>query len=166
MITRTTCRVCDGPLEDVFSLGEQYVSNFLDPSEPDGVKAPLDLVLCKQCTLLQLRHTVPANAMYANYWYRSGTNKTMRDALADIAHTAERLVRLDSGNVVLDIGCNDGTLLASYETEDIFRIGFDPATNLRGFSGKVADWVVSDFFTAEKYGVATGRPKIITSIAM
>jgi NDP-4-keto-2,6-dideoxyhexose 3-C-methyltransferase len=123
VITRTTCRVCEGSLESVFSLGEQYVSNFLSPQQPDGPKAPLELVLCGRCKLLQLRHTVPGETMYQNYWYRSGTNQTMRNALADIANTAERLMNLQTGESVLDIGCNDGTLLASYKTQGIFRIG-------------------------------------------
>jgi len=170
VITRNTCRVCDGRFDPVLSLGEQYVSNFLLPEQPDGVKAPLELVLCKRCTLLQLRHTVPGDAMYQNYWYRSGTNQTMRNALADIANTSERLMNLRAGESVLDIGCNDGTLLASYETKGIFRIGFDPAANLAASSRKVADRVVSGFFAAEQFDrdpvLKTCRPKIVTSIAM
>jgi NDP-4-keto-2,6-dideoxyhexose 3-C-methyltransferase len=167
MITRTTCRVCEGPLQDVFSLGEQYVSNFLSPGEPDGVKAPLDLVLCTQCTLLQLRHTVPADAMYQNYWYRSGTNQTMRDALADIASIAEQLIDLQIGDTVLDIGCNDGTLLSSYKTKGLIRIGFDPASNLASISKRVATLIIEDFFTAENYApIDYFKPMIVTSIAM
>jgi NDP-4-keto-2,6-dideoxyhexose 3-C-methyltransferase len=170
VIIRDTCRVCDGQFDPVLSLGEQYVSNFLLPEQPDGVKAPLELVLCKRCTLLQLRHTVPGEAMYQNYWYRSGTNQTMRNALADIANTSERLMNLRAGEAVLDVGCNDGTLLASYETKSIFRIGFDPAANLAASSRKVADRVVSGFFEAEEFerdpDLNTRRPKIVTSIAM
>ena len=170
MITRTTCRVCNSPFDSVLSLGEQYVSNFLPPTEDDGIKAPLELVLCRRCSLLQLRHTVPCNSMYQNYWYRSGTNQTMRDALADIAHTAELMMLLYTGDAVLDIGCNDGTLLASYKTPGIFRIGFDPAENLAPLSQKVADVVVTDFFTAESFlsnpDVKHYRPNIVTSIAM
>jgi NDP-4-keto-2,6-dideoxyhexose 3-C-methyltransferase len=170
VIIRNTCRVCGGRFDPVLSLGEQYVSNFLSPEQPDGVKAPLELVLCKRCTLLQLRHTVPGDAMYQNYWYRSGTNQTMRNALADIANTSERLMNLRAGEAVLDIGCNDGTLLASYETKGIFRIGFDPAANLAASSRKVADRVVSSFFAAEEFDrdpdLNTCRPKIVTSIAM
>jgi NDP-4-keto-2,6-dideoxyhexose 3-C-methyltransferase len=165
VITRISCRVCDGLFEPVLSLGEQYVSNFLKPNEPDGLKAPLDLVLCKQCSLLQLRHTV-SSEMYQNYWYRSGTNQTMRTALADITNTVEKLVGLRAGDHVLDIGCNDGTLLSSYKTKNIVRIGFDPAENLAVFSRKIADTIVSDFFTAEKYHWSFGTPKIVTSIAM
>ncbi len=170
MTIRTTCRVCKGTLEPVFSLGEQYVSNFLSPQQPDGPKAPLELALCCRCKLLQLRHTVPGEMMYQNYWYRSGTNQTMRTALADIANTAERLINLRKGESVLDIGCNDGTLLASYRTNGIYRIGFDPAENLAVFSRKVADKLVTGFFESEAfYGdpeLSRNRPKVVTSIAM
>jgi NDP-4-keto-2,6-dideoxyhexose 3-C-methyltransferase len=170
MKTRTTCRVCNSSLESIFSLGDQYVSNFLTPEQPDGPKAPLELVLCSRCRLLQLRHTVPADAMYKNYWYRSGTNQTMRDALADIAKKAESLMHLREGDAVLDIGCNDGTLLASYETDGIYRIGFDPAENLAVFSRKIADTLVTGFFESEDFDdnpkLKGRRPKVVTSIAM
>lgn len=166
---RTTCRVCEGSLEPIFSLGEQYISNFLSPQQPDGPKAPLELTLCCRCKLLQLKHTVPGE-FYQHYWYRSGTNQTMRSALADIANTAEGLMNLQAGDAVLDIGCNDGTLLASYKTHGIYRIGFDPAENLAVFSRKVADRVVSGFFESEAFhrepDLKSRRPKIVTSIAM
>ena len=108
--------------------------------------------------------------MYQNYWYRSGTNQTMRTALADIANTAEQLVRLQPGDAVLDIGCNDGTLLSSYKTPGIYRIGFDPAENLAVHSQRVADRVVTNFFSSEEFHLDPRlknlRPKIVTSIAM
>ncbi len=154
----------------ILSLGEHYVSNFLAPGEADGTKAPLELALCRRCHLLQLKHTVPAEHMYRNYWYRSGTNKTMRDALADIANTGEQLIHLQDGDSVLDIGCNDGTLLASYETGGLYKIGFDPAENLVSLSRQVADCVVPSFFEAEAFrrdpSLAARRPKLVTSIAM
>jgi len=141
----------------------------LSPQQPDGAKAPLELALCCRCKLLQLQHTVPAE-FYQHYWYRSGTNQTMRTALADIATMAERLINLRAGDAVLDIGCNDGTLLASYQTHGIYRIGFDPAENLAAFSRKVADRVVSGFFESETFhrepDLEGRRPRIVTSIAM
>src|ERR1041385_858349 len=94
MLTRRTCRVCEGDLTPVLSLGNHYVSDFILPGGGDGVASPLDVVLCRRCCLLQLRHTVPGELMYRNYWYRSGTNQTMRDALADIAQKAEALIHL------------------------------------------------------------------------
>ena len=170
MKTRTNCRVCEGPLESILSLGNHFVSDFPKPGDPDGVRAPLELVLCRQCWLLQLKHTVPAEAMYRNYWYRSGTNKTMREALADIANTAETLIHLRPGETVLDIGCNDGTLLSSYKTGGLYKIGFDPASNMARYSQAVADHVVVGFFEAAAFQreapLANRRPKVVTSIAM
>lgn len=170
MKTRTSCRVCEGSLDAILSLGEHYVSDFIMPGEKDGVKAPLELVLCRRCRLLQLKHTVPAETMYRNYWYRSGTNKTMKDALADIANKTELLIHLRPGDAVLDIGCNDGTLLDSYKAGGIYKIGFDPAENMEQYSKKVADKIVVDFFNMETFSrdheLNNKKPKIVTSIAM
>ena len=170
MKTWTSCRVCRNSVHPILSLGDQYVSTFLAPGEPDGPKAPLELVLCSQCRLLQLRHTVPSEMMYQNYWYRSGTNQTMRDALGDISRAATKLVQLKARDSVLDIGCNDGTLLGSYAMSGVYRIGFDPAQNLAVFSREVADKVVVGFFDADRFlgepDLRGLRPKVVTSIAM
>ena len=170
MIVRTDCRVCQAALEPILSLGDHYVSDFPDPDAPDGARAPLDLMLCTRCRLLQLRHTVPAEFMYRNYWYRSGTNATMRAALADIATKGEALAHLQPGDSVLDVGCNDGTLLGSFTTPRLFRIGFDPAENVAPSARAVADAVVIGFFAEESFraqpALADRRPRLVTSIAM
>jgi NDP-4-keto-2,6-dideoxyhexose 3-C-methyltransferase len=167
---RSHCRVCAGGLDTVLSLGEQYVSDFPLPHEPDGILAPLVLCRCRQCSLIQLEHTVPSERLYRNYWYQSGTNATMRRALADITHKAEVLIQLQPGDTVLDIGANDGTLLASYSTRDVFKVGFDPAENLAPLGTQVADEMVVDFFSAAAFrdrpSLRDRRPKIVTSIAM
>jgi 2-polyprenyl-3-methyl-5-hydroxy-6-metoxy-1,4-benzoquinol methylase len=170
IITRTTCRVCEGALQPILSLGEHYVSDFIEPGASDGTKAPLELVLCRRCRLLQLKHTVPGDTMYRNYWYRSGTNQTMRTALADIANKAEHLAHLKGGDAVLDIGCNDGTLIAAYKIGGIHKIGFDPAENLAQYSRKIVDHLVVGYFESWSFfsnpELATHRPKVVTSIAM
>ncbi|HLC19644.1 MAG TPA: hypothetical protein VJK72_01910, partial [Candidatus Nanoarchaeia archaeon] len=115
--TRTTCRVCySDKLKPVFSLGDLYVSNFVAKEDMHKqVKAPLELIFCEHCTLLQLKHTAPQELLYSGfYWYRSGVTETMKKALRDITSTVEKKVKLNSGDVVLDIGSNDGTLLLTY----------------------------------------------------
>jgi SAM-dependent methyltransferase len=108
--------------------------------------------------------------MYQEYWYRSGTNQTMRDALADISGAASKLLQIKAGDSVLDIGCNDGTLLGSYTVPGLYKIGFDPAQNLAVLSRKVADKVLVGFFDAERFlsdpDLGKLRPKVVTSIAM
>ena len=54
----------------------------------------------------------------------------MRDGLRDVSSTIEKMVNLKSNDVVLDIGANDGTLLASFEDPNLIKIGCEPANNL------------------------------------
>jgi NDP-4-keto-2,6-dideoxyhexose 3-C-methyltransferase len=172
---RITCRSCGSQsLVPVLSLGEQFVSTFID--EPaDGArvpKAPLELVLCDPssggCSLLQLRHTVPADLMFKQYWYRSGINRSMTLALQDIAASAEHLIPLSEGDIVVDIGCNDGTLLRSYKTTGLKLIGFEPATNLVPLAEMGTTKVINDYFKVGSYRkhFPATKAKVITSIAM
>jgi len=166
------CRSCGNKrLVPILSLGTMYVSNFVDAPGEKLVKAPLDLVLCNgknSCSLLQLRHTVALGLMYRNYWYKSGMNKTMVDALADIANKAEQLVELEEEEVVLDIGCNDGTLLRSYGKKGIKLAGFEPAVNLLPYAEKGTTKIINDFFSSKEFKrhFRNQKAKIVTSIAM
>lgn len=168
------CRACGSEkLEPILSLGKLFVSDFLGDDEVDkGVKAPLELVLCNVanggCGLLQLKHTVSDEALYRTYWYLSGTNKTMIDELRGIARVAKELVSLKRGDIVLDVGANDGTLLCGYETKGIVRVGFEPAKNLAKYNRKGTDKIFDDFFNYEAFNKEFGgaKAKIITAIAM
>src|SRR3989338_5763908 len=118
------CRVCRSPdLRSLYSLGDLYVSNFVkDLSE--GIKAPLDLVMCDHCHLVQLRDTAPQELLYARfYWYRSGVTETMKKALRDITESIEQRVNLKAGDIVMDIGSNDGTMLRTYVVPGIVKVG-------------------------------------------
>jgi hypothetical protein len=178
LVTRNFCRICGSKaLTPVLSLGDQYIAGaFADPKGKPPVqrRIPLDLVRCdpsldqKACGLVQLKHSVPPNILYRSYWYRSGINQTMRDNLAGIAHHAEATVELQSGDLVIDIGCNDGTLLKSYRAQGLRLLGFDPATNIIEYARAAGIPVVNDFFSAVNLRAVHPheKPKVITSIAM
>ena len=173
-LTRTTCRLCgSGHLREVFSLGDQYINDFV-PFERigQGLRAPLELVMCGKCSLLQLRHTAPQELLYArHYWYRSGVTDTMRRALREITQEIESMVQLREGEVVLDIGANDGTLLGSYTAKGIRRVGCEPANNLVEMLKQNADFVTHDFWDYDRYQALArqwggGQAKVITAIGM
>jgi NDP-4-keto-2,6-dideoxyhexose 3-C-methyltransferase len=163
---RTTCRSCEsGRLQGVLDLGNLYVSNFADvPDSARWPRVPLDLILCEECGLAQLRHTTPAEWLYSHYWYKSGISATMRAALGDIARKAAHFAGLHEGDSVLDIGCNDGTLLRSYGYDDVRRVGFEPAENLACEAAAGTDRIVPDFFSAGP--IAGEKFRVVTSIAM
>ena len=166
--TRSTCRVCDSvKLKSLYSLGELYISNFL-PKGEEGPKAPLEMVLCENCSLVQLRHTAPQELLYRRfYWYRSGVTETMRNALRDLAAMVEKSTQLKRGDIVLDIGSNDGTLLRSYTVPGLRTIGVEPATNLAQEGRKDLTHFISDFWSLGVYeAVASEKAKVITAIGM
>ncbi len=177
--TRTTCRVCDGlELSPLFSLGEHWVSDFVAKERIHaGIKAPIELVLCERCGLVQLKHTAPQELLYSrHYWYKSSTTQTMFDALRDITRAIEERVPLDPGDVVCDLGSNDGTLLRSYETGGIIKVGVEPAVNLAEEGAEGLDGFINDFWSAEAFGeymdqldhgrIRHVKAKVITAIGM
>lgn len=167
---RSTCRSCGhGDLQDILSLGEQYLSDFVE--EEKGLVAPLDLVICHVetggCGLVQLRHTVKRDLLYRQYWYKSGVNETMVKHLHEIAASAAYQVGLQPGEKVVDIGCNDGTLLRGYRTEAT-TIGFEPAANLVEEARQGTEDVVQDYFSYEAWEGRYGgdKARVVTAIAM
>lgn len=154
------CRVCGSKLQTVFDLGDMELIGFLPPDVPPMPKYPLELCQCTGCGLVQLRHSVNPDEMYRNYWYHSGTNEQMVHHLHGIAKAAQRFTTLQDFDVVVDIGCNDGTLLDGY-ADDVVKAGFDPS-NIKPNN---ADYFVHDFFSAEKMPDLP-QAKIVTSIAM
>ena len=173
LITQESCRVCNSiKLKPIMSLGNQYLINFTDSQSENILTAPLDLVLCNKkdggCGLLQLKHTVPGELMYREFWYKSGVNQSMKDALADIVMKAESLVDLRDGGNVIDIGANDGTLLRQYKNKNLKLIGFEPAKNLVEDAKQGTSKIINDFFSYEKFieEFPNQKSKVITSIAM
>jgi hypothetical protein len=178
--TRTTCRICgSAALTPVMDLGDQCIAGAFRPPEASGMpepRLPLQLVRCdpaqdpSACGLLQLRHTVPGSVLYSSYWYRSGINRSMTENLHEIAREAVAAVGgLRPGDLVIDVGCNDGTLLDGYRdvAPDITLLGMDPSDVARYAVAKGYD-VINDFFSHEALAAWSPERKarVITGIAM
>lgn len=128
---------------------------------PEG---PLNVVVCDDCELVQLKHTFDLEEMYGDsYGYRSSLNKSMVDHLTEKARRLES--RLSDGDTVLDIGSNDGTFLKAF-TKDLYRIGFDPVAKFKKYYYEPIEFQ-AQFFSPLAYGRAWRKPpNLITSIAM
>jgi hypothetical protein len=140
-------------------FGEQAIAGVFPPrGSGESPQWPLELVRCSPtsggdaCGLLQLRHSVDSSLLYDSYWYRSGINRTMTDNLHQIATRAASLVGgLHEGDLVLDIGCNDGTLLDGYQDADatttgVEYLGIDPSDVTR-YAVEKGYTVVNDLFS-------------------
>ncbi|XOB40749.1 MAG: class I SAM-dependent methyltransferase [Candidatus Nealsonbacteria bacterium] len=171
-----TCCACGAKnLIPILSLGNIYPSCFVESSNTGVSKAPLDIVLCNAnsggCGLLQLRHTVDRDLLYRKgYWYRSAINETMKSELADIVEKAVQIRDLYTGDIVLDIGCNDGTMLRFYrgKVKRLKLVGFDPAKDLVQYAQVGTTKIFNDYFNTNNFKKEFGnqKVKIITAISM
>lgn len=164
------CRVSGSDhLIPVLNLGYQYLTGVFPKSAEQAVtRGPLELVLCPESGLLQLRHSYEQSEMYGeNYGYRSGLNQSMVKHLTDKVRNLEKMIDLKPGDVVLDIGSNDATTLKAYLSSGIHRIGIDPTGKRFAQYYPAEIKLVPDFFSAEAYrSVETSPARIVTSIAM
>jgi NDP-4-keto-2,6-dideoxyhexose 3-C-methyltransferase len=145
MITITTCRSCGSDeLREVLDLGDQYLSDFREDNAIPP-KYPLLAVLCEECYLVQLKHSVPQPEMYhENYGFKSGVSDSIKKDLDSVVTEAFQWV--NNPKTWLDIACNDGTLL-SFVPKDVYRVGVDPVKFLCEEAQKHAEVIINDYFT-------------------
>ena len=168
------CRICGNRnLERVLDLGEQALTGVFPRSVATLVTVgPLQLVLCQgehACGLLQLAHSFEPGEMYGeNYGYRSGLNPSMVAHLRSKVERIKALNILTAGDIVLDIGANDGTTLRQYERPDCRLVGMDPtgAKFHQYYTDNIK--LIPDFFSGESFQSAFGaeKAKIVTAFSM
>lgn len=169
------CRICGNPhLVQVLDLGEQMLTGVFPRSrEMQVTTGPLRLVKCMgedACGLLQLAHSYDLGEMYGdNYGYRSGLNASMvRHLHAKVARVLG-LVALRAGDLVVDVGANDGTTLGAYpDAIGADLLGIDPTgAKFRQYYKPNVDLCV-DFFTVDT--LRKVRPdkqvRVLTSFSM
>ena len=162
------CRLCgSGKLKAVVKFKPQYVATTLvktNENNPSAqLKAPLTLMLCGKCGLAQLQETMKPDLLYRTYFYRSSVGETMRRDLKTVVGDVLSRVDAKPGDRVLDIGCNDGLMLAMFPPH-LERVGIDPAQNIdRSHHDKSINFV-QDYFPSEK--LSGQKFKVITSTAM
>lgn len=161
------CRVCKNiNLTDVLHLGEQYITSQFPKTLENVPKTTVTLCICNECSLVQLRETPDAAKMYetCEYGYRSGINESMKKHLKEYNEEILSKIQLEKGDVVIDIGSNDSTMLQNYSTE-YRRIGIDP-TGLQ-FKEYYINGVelIPTYFTRGVYTLDK-KAKIVSSISM
>jgi SAM-dependent methyltransferase len=116
--------------------------------------------------MVQIDHTIPKESMFSDYPYVSGTTRTL---VQHFKETAERLTatyRLGTGDLVVDIGSNDGTWLSHYKPLGLRVLGIDPAANIveLALQQGVPTWV--RFFnepTAAEIVAKEGKASLVTA---
>jgi hypothetical protein len=167
------CGICGSiDLAPLLDMGNQPLAERFD----DNRTYPLVLLQCEDCSLVQLSHIVDQQVMFPeNHPYTTGTNASMRKHFGELAKSL--LKDLREGDVVVDIGANDGTFLSGFQNEWVRSDGsnFDGGTlkliavEPTGQARKCRDMHMAtyqDFFTAELAAKITGtwgKAKAVTA---
>ena len=156
-------------MKKLFTFGSHYVSDFLESSDNKvRNQYSLDLFLDETIGAARLQEVAPSDCMWGKYWYRSGINNSMILELKSIAEQITSRMKVQPGDVWLDIACNDGTMF-KFINKDVTKVGIDPCDDsYYAESSKVADCVIQDYFSYEawkKTGIDK-KCKVVTSIAM
>ena len=163
------CRICgSNNLKIVINLGEQYItSRFPNHGDFSTPKTPIELCVCEDCRLLQLYQTVIPSELYEyEYGYRSGISNTMREHLKKYQEEILSVVKLTEGDVIVDIGSNDSTML-QYYSDKFKRIGIDPTgIQFKQYYGNVE--LLPTYFTLENFknNYSDIKCKLVSSISM
>jgi hypothetical protein len=164
----TRCRYCgESRLFEFLSLGDQPPSDsFIREDQIASEKRyPLDVYFCETCSLVQLLDVVPAEEIFDDYVYLASSSKALKNHYAKLTEIITQRFGLRPGDVVVDIGCNDGVLLSGYSLPGLVRVGVEPSkvaviARDSGFN------VVNDFFAASAAGKIVsdyGRAKVVTA---
>jgi len=169
------CRVCGSEnLAPILDLGKHYVSDFVDSPSEQGIKVPLELVLCEEsqggCGLLQMKYSAPPESMWnEQYWYKSGINNTIKNDLLNIVTNIKKLVKLEKDDIVVDIGANDGTMLDFYDSDNSLKlVGFEPSKNVAAEAASKGFEIINNFFNSDDFKkiIPEKKVKVITAISM
>jgi novobiocin biosynthesis protein NovU/D-mycarose 3-C-methyltransferase len=153
---RTHCRTCGSKnLKLILDLGRTaLVNDFLKPEEVANYKIslPLRVVLCPDCSLVQLADTVDPRILYSHYAYVTSTSKTMDTHLNKMMTHLLTTARLGSGSKVLEIASNTGVFLKKFKEQGCEVLGIEPAGNIADVALATAIPTRKEFFNAATAG--------------
>ncbi|HSX13430.1 MAG TPA: class I SAM-dependent methyltransferase [Chlamydiales bacterium] len=164
----TTCRYChSNKLYKFLSLGNHPPSNSFIPADKVQFEErfPLEVYLCESCYLVQLLDVVPAETIFTEYVYLASSSQALKKHYAQLTGQITERFGLKSGDVVVDIGCNDGILLSGYSHTGLMKVGVEPS-NVGEIAAQAGFKIFKGFFspeTAREIIKTCGKVKIATA---
>ena len=166
--TITSCEVCGhSDLRLLLDLGSQPMCDDLIPINQniESKSYPLRLTGCSNCITVHQEVQVEKTLLFPNsYHYRASLTKDVLDGMEDLVSSVTECCGDVSGKHVLDIGCNDGSLLNIFRKRGAFTCGIEPTDAAHDAKPKV-DWLHQGYFdehAVNKYLEIHKKPDIIT----
>ena len=130
MIKITKCEVCENEqLKKVLDLGNHPLCDDLIPMEEESSceEFPIEILFCEKCLTAHQIYQIPKQTLFTkNYHYRARMTGSVLSGMADFVEGCENRFGSLHGKVVLDIGCNDGSLLDFFKIKGCKTVGIEP----------------------------------------
>ena len=164
------CRVCgsdeietilklnDTPLED------QFVDELNKQREQKAL--PLELAICKQCGYVHLPYIINPEESYVDYLYKSGVTPGLRLHYDEYAKDIVENYNIEKESLVVDLGSNDGSMLASFKRQGMNVVGVEPANLIADYANQSGIKTINDYFSNEvvsKIISGYGKADVITA---
>lgn len=144
------CEVCgSGSLTPVLDLGKHPMCDDLIPvgNAATCEMFPIDILYCKRCDTAHQKYQVPKLQLFPQtYHYRSRFTADVLSGVAALADSVEAKLGSLRGLTVLDVGCNDGSLLDEFSAKGATTIGVEPTGAYADAEGR-GHLIINDFFS-------------------
>lgn len=163
----THCRLCGGNrIATVFRLADTPMEDQFVVAPLEQPFFPLELALCEDCGYLHLPHIVSPEASYTDYVYVSSLTVGLRNHYDQYAQKIINDWGVPASALVVDLGSNDGSMLASFKRQGMQVVGVEPAGSIAGLANQAGLETINDFFTAEVAAGITekyGHARVVTA---
>jgi len=152
-IAEFECRGCKSTgVERILSFGNTPLADALLTREQlngPEITAPLDVVFCPRCSLVQITETVPPEILFCrDYPYFSSVSKALLAHFSASANDILEARRLTPDSLVMEAASNDGYMLRNFAAKGIPVLGIDPAQGPVNKALQNGVDSICDFFTS------------------
>lgn len=142
------CEVCASKkLLPVLNLGPNPLCDDLLPinSKKKNKLYKIEILLCNNCFTAHQKYQVKKELLFPkNYHYRAALTKDVIDGMQDLARSTKKFFKNFRNKTVLDIGCNDGSLLKSFKKMGAKTVGIEPTNAIK--EGINIDYKIQEYF--------------------
>ncbi|GEO37927.1 D-mycarose 3-C-methyltransferase [Skermanella aerolata] len=167
---RDTCRLCGGAnVDNVVPLRPIPIATPNTGEVAAGLKdsqVPLDLYLCRDCGHFQLLDIIDPEIQYRNFRYRTTISLGLDEYFRSFAGQVVESLGLAAGDLVVEIGSNDGTLLRAFQPFGLRVLGVDPAQEIAARASAAGTPTLARFFDAALAGEILethGRARLVVA---
>ena len=121
------CQICNNYLKDFLDLGKQPLCDDLTVKPNSSNFYKLKVSYCNKCLTAYQKYNIQKKILFPkNYHYRSSNTNDVVVGMKDLVKSSKKYLKNLKSKNVLDIGCNDGTLLSLFKNEGCKTFGVEP----------------------------------------